>query len=286
MDTSLTLREFLRDYYAPLKGIAERTCVLYELTIRPFSEFLGRDATLSDLTEINVARFLSDRLRKRAAATAQKDRAQLRAMWEFAARKGMVTTWPTIKRIVVPDRVPEAWFTTDMVSILRAAAAEPGLVSGVPASKFWRALILLGYETGERVGGLLSLRWQDVSERGVIFRAEGRKGRRRDLYSEISPECYKAICEIRTLHDLVFPWDKAYTYLWRRLGEILKRAGLPADRRCKFHKIRRTTASYYEAGGGSAQQLLGHSSPVVTAKYIDPRIARRLAASDVIPKVG
>lgn len=286
MDTSLTLREFLRDFYAPLKGISSRTCVLYEQTIRPFSEFLGKDATLADLTEINVARFLADRLRKRSAATAAKDRAQLRAMWELAARKGMVSTWPTIKRIVVPDRVPEAWFTTDMVSIFRAAASEPGMISGVPASRFWRALILLGYETGERVGGLLSLRWQDVSERGVIFRAEGRKGRRRDLYSEISPECYKALCEIRTLSDLVFQWDKTPTYLWRRLGEILKRAGLPADRRCKFHKIRRTTASYYEAAGGSAQQLLDHSSPAVTKKYIDPRIARRQSAIEVIPKVG
>lgn len=286
MDTSLTLREFLRDYYAPLKGISSRTCILYEQTIRPFSEFLKRDATLSDLTEINAARFLSDRLKKRSAATVAKDRAQLRAMWEFAARKGMVNTWPTIKRIVVPDRVPEAWFTADMCAIFRAADAEPGMISGAPAGRFWRALILLGYETGERVGGLLSLRWQDVSERGVIFRAEGRKGRRRDLYSEISPECYRSLCEIRTLGDLVFNWDKTYTYLWRRLGEILKRAGLPADRRCKFHKIRRTTASYYEAGGGSAQQLLDHSSPVVTKRYIDPRIARRPSASEVIPKVG
>lgn len=282
----ITLREFLRDYYAPLKGISDRTLVIYEQTIRPYCEFLGKDATLADLTEINVARFLTDRLKKRAAATVAKDRAQLRAMWELAARRGLVNTWPTIKRVVIPDRVPEAWFTADMVEIFKAAANEPGTVSGVPASRFWRALILLGYETGERVGGLLSLKWQDVSERGVIFRAEGRKGHRRDLYSEISPECYKALCDIRTLGDLVFPWDKAYTYIWRRLGEILKRAGLPSDRRSKFHRIRRTTASYFEAAGGSAQQLLDHSSPRTTKAYIDPRIARTPSAPSLIPKVG
>lgn len=200
----------------------------------------------------------------------------------------MVQTWPSMKRIHVPERVPEAWFAGDMEKIFAAAKAEPGTVSGSPASVFWRALLLLSYETGERAGGLLSLRWNDVTSAGVVFRAEGRKGGRQDLYSEISQECYEALMAMRlnSTGDLVFRWDKAYTYLWRKLGDILKRAGLPSDRRCKFHKIRRTTASYYEAAGGSAQQLLGHSSPVVTKRYIDPRIVKRTPAHGVIPKVG
>jgi integrase len=71
------------------------------------------------------------------------------------------------------------------------------------------------------------------------------------------------------------------------LNKILERAGLPKDRRCKFHKIRKTTASYYEAAGGSAQRLLDHSSPAVTRKYLDPRIVTQgVPAPSVLPKVS
>jgi integrase len=286
---TLTLREFLRDYYAPLKGITDRTCELYELTIRPFSQFIGHDATLDDLDELAIARFLSHRLKTRAAATAAKDRAQLRAMWELAARKGFVKTWPMVKRIVVPERIPEAWLTDEMTRLFRAIESEKGWITGIKASLWWRAIVMLGYQTGERCGGLLALRWRDASEAGVVFRAEGRKGRRRDTYREIDRECYEALAAIRGdrgPNDTVFPWDKAYTYIWDKLGGILQRAGLPKDRRCKFHKIRRTTASYYEAAGGSAQQLLDHSSPKVTKAYLDPRIVKSLRACDAIPKVG
>lgn len=288
MNENISLKELLQDYYSPLKGISERTFIVYEISLRAFSSFLGHTARLSDLEEVTVARWLSSRQRTRAPATAAKDRAQIRALWEFAARRGMVKTWPSIKRIHVPERVPEAWFTADMQKLIDTATAEPGKISGVPAGLWWKAILLLSYETGERAGGLLSLRWNDVTSDGVVFRAEGRKGGRKDLYSEISQECYEALMALRlqTSGERVFEWDRTYTYLWRRMTVILKRAGLPSDRRCKFHKIRRTTASYYEAAGGSAQQLLGHSSPVVTKRYIDPRIVKKTAACAVIPKVG
>jgi integrase len=76
------------------------------------------------------------------------------------------------------------------------------------------------------------------------------------------------------------------SYLWTRLGIIIRRAGLPADRTCKFHKIRKTTASYAEAAGLSAQAILDHSDPKTTRKYLDPRIVVQANASDVLPKVS
>lgn len=84
----------------------------------------------------------------------------------------------------------------------------------------------------------------------------------------------------------MFPWDKSYTYLWGRMGVICKRAGLSDNRRSKFHRIRKTTASYYQAAGGSAQALLDHSSPAVTRRYLDPRIVAPQSASELLPKVS
>lgn len=281
------LASVLSDYYAPLTGISERTTTLYGYTLRSWGEFLGRPPQTEDLDELVVARFLAHRVRSHAAATAAKDRAQIRAIWEFSARRKLCDTWPALPKIIVPERVPEAWLADEMARIMAAAASEPGNICGFSAADVWRATLLLCYDTGERVGAVSDLLVGDVRGLTVLFRAEARKGRRRDILRDISPECAEALAAVRRKPgDTAIPWDRPHTCRWRILGRILERAGLPADRRCKFHRIRKTTASYYEAAGGSAQRLLDHSSPAVTRKYLDPRIVTPGApAPSVLPKV-
>lgn len=281
----MLLKDYLADVYLPLSGIGPRTLVLYRYTIDAFSEHLGRPAVIGDLEELAVARFLAARLATRSAATAAKDRAQLRALWECAARRGLVTTWPAIRRIRVPERVPEAWLEDDMRRLLEAAGRAPGRVAHVPAGDFWAALVLLLYETGERINAALQLRWSDVREDCVLFRAETRKGGRRDRIGWITAECREILRRLEGA-PLVFPWDRSHSMLWHRLGVILKSAGLPADRRSKFHRLRRTCASFYTAAGGDAQELLDHSSRAVTVRYLDPRLTAGPRASGIIPRVG
>lgn len=284
---AILLHHVLRDFYAPLTGVCDRTITLYGYTLRSWGEVLGRPPETIDLEELSVARFLAYRVRKMSAATAAKDRAQLRALWEFCARRKFVDTWPQVPRIIVPDRIPEAWMTDEMKSILASAAQEQGRIGGSPAASVWKAILLLCYDTGERIASVVSVRASDVRGCNVIFRAEERKGRRRDILREISVECADALLAIRRgPDDTAIPWDRHRTCLWRILKIILQRAGLPSDRRCKFHRIRKTTASYYEAAGGSAQRLLDHSSPAVTKKYLDPRIVSPgVPAPSVLPKV-
>jgi integrase len=285
----MTLNHLLTDIYAPLKGICGRTLELYGFTIAAFAEHLGHEPTLDDLEELTVARFIAARLRTRAASTAAKDRSQLRALWEFAARRRLLDRWPTIPLVRVPERIPEAWVTDDFKRLLASAAQERTSYDGIPAALYWRALLLLCYDTAERCGAVLPLTWSNVRGQMVLFRAEDRKGRRRDILREISEETQAALDAIRGNRgpdDRVFPWPCGRSYLWKRLGIILKRAGLPATRRDKFHKIRKTTASYYAAAGHSAQALLDHADPATTRKYLDPRIVRTTAAPDVIPRVS
>lgn len=282
----MTLRGFVRDVYAPLRAISQKTLRLYEYTLDAFGQFLGHEPMPSDLEELVVARFLAHRVRTRAAATAAKDRAQLHAIWEFLARRKVTETWPTIPPVSVPERVPEAWLTSEFVRLLATASSERTVISGIPGGLWWRALLLLAYDTGERVTALTSLRWNDVRGNFVTFRAESRKGKRRDIVRDIGEEARLALESIRGDRDLVFPWPYSHTYLWNRFSIILRRAKLPAGRRDKFHRIRRTTASYYEAAGHSAQRLLDHSSPATTRKYLDPRIVSPASAPSVMPKVG
>jgi integrase len=285
-NNSLTLRAAVRDVYAPLRAISPRTLKLYEFTLDAFRDFLGHEPMTSDLDELVVARFLSHREQTRAAATAQKDRAQLHAIWEFLARRKAVDTWPTMRQVNVPERVPEAWLTEEFARLLATASGEKTVIAGIPGGLFWRALLLLAYDTGERITALTLVRWPDVRGGYVLFRAETRKGKRRDIVREIGPETQAALEAIRGDRDLVFPWPYCHTYLWTRLSIILRRAKLPAGRRDKFHKIRRTTASYYEAAGHSAQRLLDHASPATTRKYLDPRVVQTVGAPSVIPRVS
>lgn len=285
----MKLADFLSDIYVPLKGISAQTESLYRLTIAEFGRSLGHEAALDDLEELKVARFLAERVRNRKPATAAKDRSQIRALWELAARRRMVDLWPTIQRIRVPERVPEAWLTEEMTKLLESAAKERSVYDGIPAALWWKAILLVCYDTGERITPVLSLKWRDVRGNQILYIAENRKGCRRDILRTLSQDTVDAMAAIkndRAQDDAVFPWPLVKNYIWKRLEIILKRGGLPSDRSCKFHKIRKTTASYAEAAGLSAQAILDHSDPKTTKRYLDPRIVMQKAASDVLPRVG
>jgi site-specific recombinase XerD len=282
----MTLNSLLADIYAPLRGISPRTVKIYRFTLKAWEQFLGRPPEVSDLEELAVAQFLSHRLRERSVATAAKDRTQIRALWEFAARRKLCGEWPQIRRIRVPERVPQAWLTDELQRLLDAAGRREGVIAGVPARLWWRSIVLTGYEVGERIAAMLAVEWRDISPAGILLRAETRKGATRDIWRPISPECHAAIEATRTSRVLVWEWDRCYTNLWRHLGMICKDAGLPDDRWSKFHRIRKTHASYAAAAGLDAQRLLDHASPKTTRAYLDPRIVKPPSAPDVLPKVG
>ena len=284
----MLLHHVLTEFYAPLTGICDRTIALYGYTMRSWGDLLGRTPETTDLEELAVARFLQHRVRTKSAATAAKDRAQIRAIWEFCVRRRLCETWPQVPRIIVPERVPEAWLIDELQRVLDSARQEPFTYCGFSGSLVFPAILLTAYSTGERIGGIMGLLCRDVRGCSVIFRAESRKGGRRDVFRDISVACADALLAVkRGPDDTAIPWDRHETYVYNRLDIILRRAGLPHGRRDKFHKVRKTTASFYQAAGGSAQQLLDHSSPSVTRRYLDPRIVKpRDSAPSMLPKVS
>ena len=283
----MTCRELLDDLYVPLRGISERTQNLYHMTLASYGRHLGCEPTVEEhLSEIPVARYLSDRMRTRSAATAAKDRSQIRALWEFAARRGLTDQFPLLRPIRVPERIPEAWTADEVRRLIEAAGDHEGVFAGVPAGLFFQALIRVLFDTGERISAVMALRWADVGDGLVTFRAETRKMQTRDVIRGISPPTAAALEKIRRPRPLVFVWDRCESNLWRHIGLVNKRAGLPRDRKSKFHRLRKTCASYAAAAGLDPQRLLDHSSPATTRAYLDPRIVTQRQACDVLPGVG
>ena len=273
-----------------LRGASPSSVNQYHCTLRNFDRVLGHPATLPDLTEEHITDamwWLVERGRSRA--TANTLRRGLVALWNYAARQRIVERFPEISKIVEPERAPIAWSQEQLAALFGACQAQKGTIAGIPAALWWTALHAVAWDTGERIAAMLSLAWVDwnPATRWLIARAETRKWKRKDKSWRLHPDTAAAIELIRDpARELIFPWPHRYDYLFQKYETLLKSAGLPFDRKHKFHCIRRSVASWFEAAGGNATKLLGHSSRRTTEAYLDPSIVVDEQASDVLFRPG
>lgn len=275
----------LVEHYARLTQLHPGTVRLHELAVRQFSKTLIRHATVDDFTEDNLARHVARRLAAgRSRGTVAGEQAKLLALWRFAAKQGHCAIWPVTHPVRVPDRIPRAW-TMDELRKLFACTQFATRVGSVDGPLWWRALFLTLYDTGERIEATMLLRWDgvDIEGRSVFMPAETRKGGRVDRLYPIAADTAAALDLLPRDHRPFF-WPYHHGTLYNRLKRMLLAVGLPCDRRSKFHRIRRTTASHYEAAGGNATELLGHTSRKVTRGYIDPRICKTTSAIDLLKR--
>jgi integrase len=283
------LKEFFDAVYSPLKlrGRSANTIRLYGCTISAFEKFLERPAGLEDaFDEITMARFLSKRASTRSPFTAEKERSQLMAIVRFAHSRRACgdRPLPCVPPTPLPERVPEAWSIESLQQLLKATekSSEP---------VFWRAIVLVCWETAERIGAVTSITKGDIERDTVLVRAEYRKGKKRDRIYSLSEETAAAVGKLakdKTRDQKIFEWRNRKTNLWYAFGKIVEAAGLGGGRRAKFHMLRRSAATHYAArvGFAGATELLDHSSPRVTRAYIDPRFIKTgPQPCDVLPSI-
>lgn len=276
-----------------LIGRSANTVRLINSAIASFSDWLGRPAVVGDLRQNKMLDYLAYQVDagRLARASIKTHCERLLALWRFCSRKRWLPDFPEIAHIHVPERTPDAWSREEMESLVAAGKRRKGRVADVPAGLWWETIFMVTYDTAERIGAVLKLRFDDISTDGwILASAETRKGKTRDKRFKLRPETLEKIKQIRKELDpkrkLIFEWDKTNTYLYRIFAEILADAGLPSTRRTKFHKIRRTTASEFEAAGGNATDLLDHASRKTTMKYLDPSVLNRVQPADIVPGIG
>ena len=292
-----TLRTLYAQDFEPLRlrGRSRDTKRLYQTTLNNFERFLERPPVADDLTDETVSRYLSWFLdRGRSPYTVNKERSNLLALWRFLCRRRgadgqpIVADWPNVEPEIEPVDDPVAWLDHELATLFNALLAVPGMIGKLPACLWWFALHCILWDTGERIRATLRLRWADVDLANgfVTVRALTRKGRRRGMTYKLHPQSIEALKALRppwaSDDDAVFPWPYSLTYVWNRYKKILARAGLPTDRKSKFHRMRKSFASWSEVAGLNATELLGHSGRKVTLRYLDPRIVQQKHAADVL----
>lgn len=278
----MTLYELL-ERYALMRSLKGKSVKLYEMLIARFERFLGRPATVADLEDLVVGRYLRWRAetpgwfnRIPSAASVQKDRVMLAAIWTYAAKKKLAAEFPELPRIKVPKRIPtgRAYTADDVAALIRAAQRRKGKTGGVPSAWWWSTLIYSIYCTGERYEAATSLRWGDVDLAAcrLVYRGETRKGSTRDIERQITPDLAAMLAEHQgPPNALVWPWDRKSHSQWRSLQILCESAKVKYR---GFHGLRRTAASYAALAGGraAATQLLDHSDPNLQRVYVDPLI--------------
>lgn len=299
-----TIRTLLVERIAPLKDLRQRTVDLYCATLDRWAEYLGREPVLDDLDDLEVAKFLrwraNNHRRRRGTkplskGSVAKDSAQLRSIWNWIAKKrlkrtnGELIEFPDYKRPVAPVPQPKAFTADELRQLMETARHRKGAVSGVPAAWLWTTMIQAMFETGERIGAILALRWSEVDlERcQLTFLAETRKGHRETITRAISPQLANRMgARRRAASELVWPWldgrrDKSCYASFRVL---CRTAGVEYK---SFHSIRKATASYMKKAGVSAKTQLGHASEEMAEKhYYDARIVGTQSAVEYLPDIG
>lgn len=287
----MSLRELL-ERYALLMSLSDRSVTLYGHTIDKLEEFLGRPAEVSDLEDVTVAKFLRWRATNTrgqktiSSHTVAKDRSQLLAVWTWACKKKIHPgEWPGLPRQKKVKRTPTAYTVDEIGKLVRAARVRRGSMKcKLPSAWWWSTLLQAAWQTGERVGALLTLRWGEVDlERcRIIYLAETRKGRERDLVRPITPALAAEMAQRKGPPEaLVWPRAGHPLSIYPSLRLLCKAAKVTPR---GFHAIRKSSASYIAAAGGDATAHLGHADPAMTrGHYLDPRITERTSGLDFLP---
>ena len=289
----MTLSQFFRHVYTSRRYLSDSTQLTYRATINAFQGWHGKPVLLSKLTPDLLRGFLRDYHEEHAASSVNGKRQVLMTLWRWAYRWGKTTSKPPedheIPKLPVPQRVPTAWTLEEFGQLIRACeVARPIIMRSVVWDcRHWRALFLTIYDTGERLEALLQTDRCDLSHTGhLTIRGEHRKGKRRDIVRKLHPQTMEAI-EALPPHRLLFPWPIRRRAIWIEIEPILHAAGLPVDRRSKFHCGRRTSATQVAVALGiaAASKHLDHSSVQLTIdSYVDPRQLPDQDVADALPR--
>lgn len=281
---------FINGYQKRNRSSAE-TERQYRIQLDHLSRHLGHEPKLEDLSDEVLADFMDRHSKGRAASTANKAYWCLVALWRRAFDLGIAKKRPTVQPLAEPDQIPFAWFKEEVETLLRTCSTLPGNVGEIPARLWWLGLHWVIWSTGERIGAVLAIKADNADlRRGELFvPAEARKGRRKPKLYKLLPQAAEVLKLMQPFErELLFPcpWKDKST-LYYRYKRILRAAGLPTDRKCKFHRMRRSFASYIEAAGGNATEALDHSSRRVAQRsYLDPRICGGRNPAELLPAIS
>jgi integrase len=303
-----TIGEFLRAWISLKQAEnADRTAERYASVAEAFLTHLG-DRSKLDLNYLTAKDILSfrDKLLKRVAPSTVNQHVKiLRVALNQAKREGLIQTNPAAQVMRVKlagDEVERRAFTLpELKQILRVATDE------------WRGMIAFGLYTGQRLGDIARLTWNNVDVERQEIRFATAKTKRRTVLPIAAPllDYLTSVPAAEDATQPLFPKLAARLRSSNRAGtlsnqfhEILVAAGMAASRshrgtgkgraarrqasQISFHSLRHTATSLLKAAGVSdavAREFIGHDSAAVSRHYTHIETAALCRAAEKLPNI-
>jgi integrase len=300
-----TAREFFTLWTAnKARETATTTGIRYTRAINSFIESLGNRADL-DITAISprdIVRFRDGLAARLSTTTANHAVKVLRMALKDAQADSLISANPAIG--VRPAKSAEEigrrrpFTLPEIRRLLRAAHGE------------WPGIILFGLYTGQRIGDIARITWQNLDlARGELALVSRKTGRR--VVVPLAAPLQAFVVERADAGDdpkqPLFPnafAAKRISALSNQFYDIMADTGLVEPRKHKsngkgrssrrvfnelsFHALRHTATSLMKNAGVSpavVQDIIGHDSPAVSAHYTRIEESTKRRAVDLLPDV-
>jgi integrase len=251
----------------------------YNPVVSDFSKYIGRPAQLEDLTSENINGWLSWKLSKQGnLATVACRRRAIMSLWRAASRKKLIPhpNMDELRKLPKLRRIVSAWTQTEMSRFLSHIDHLPDKLLGsdlIPKRLFFSSLIHAAYDTGLRLGDLLSVErsWlHPVSTGGATLTiVQSKTGRpKASFVSEATLGIIEKLIAAIPRKTLVWPlWCRRDTFYWH-INKLVADSGI---RTGTFRWIRRSGVTHVEmVTPGLGYRYAGHQDPRVTnLHYID-----------------
>ena len=214
-------------------------------------------------------------------ATINKELRHLRAVVRKAHKWGYLPKSPEIDFLKEPGKLATYITPEHFAKLYKAADAARWPADGHYATAdWWRALFVMAYMTGWRIGQLMALRWADVDLDGrfALSRAADNKGKR-DQRIPLHPIVVEHLRKLKAFSPTVFAWGHPRRALFDEFATIQAAAKAKPEgtkARYGFHDFRRAFATMNAAtmSPDALQALMQHKDYQTTQRYIN--MARQL----------
>jgi integrase len=286
----VTVRAFTKEWLEVRKlEIAPRTWDFYAGSAQKFISFLGpkADEPLSTITKRDLILYRTELARDLAPRTTNHHLKFTKALFRSARRDELIQDNPsefveTLRRSHSPAS-RRAFTLPEISAVLSVADPE------------WRSMVLFGLYTGQRLGDIASLRWNNLDLEGSQLRFVAAKTTR-SMILPMAPALAKHVLSLAAPEDPQAPLHpRAYAIVKReersgslsnQFSDLLAQAGLREKKThhktkdgrsvrrqsngLSFHSLRHTATSLLHQAGipaAVAQAFVGHDSEAIHALY-------------------
>lgn len=307
--SSVTVRSYFDQWIKAKSGsISPATKTAYESTARDFCEFLAdrADVQMLYISKVEIAAFRDNIASTRTSSTANNRLKILRVAFQQAWRDGFIDDNPAAKvpilKINSEGASRRAFTLEELKKLIKVAEGD------------WKGTILFGLYTGQRLGDIVRLRWENIDLKTSTLALTTRKTHRRQILPLATPlRQWIEKRDRKTEKEYVFPALAEQVGPTGNVGALSNdfydlmvsvklvsprshqkkegasgRNGRREQNELSFHSLRHTATSLMKNSGISpaiVQEFVGHDSKAISQHYTHIELAALQQAAESLPKL-